>query len=175
MQFGPLLRQVRTSASLSQAALSERTGVARPNVVAYETGRRVPRFDSAIELLDAVGAEVSIEPPVTWRWITYRHRPYAVPSRLWRLPPERALRPFTPGPDLWWSGPPRRYDLAVRADRCRVYELVLREGEPEDIASLVDGTLLCEAWPDLALPRAVADAWAPLVEPAFVHAPERGA
>ena len=37
------------------------------------------------------------------------------------------------------------------------------EGRPADMESIVDGVLLCEAWPDLVLPRALAAAWTPLV------------
>jgi transcriptional regulator with XRE-family HTH domain len=171
MEFGETLRSVRVAAGLTQAQLGQRAGVARPNVVAYETGRREPRFHSAVALLAAAGAEVAVEPPVVWSW-TSGLRPYAVPSRLWRLDPERALRRFEPAVHLWWSGPPRTFDLSRRADRCRLYEIVLREGHPEDIESVVDGVLLCEAWPDLVLPRALRAAWSPLLAPPWPNEPE---
>jgi len=32
--------------------------------------------------------------------------------------------------------------------RLRAYELVLRDGAPADIESIVDGVLLCDAWPE---------------------------
>jgi len=162
MKFAEKLRSVRVAAGLTQAELGARAGVARPNVVAYETGRREPRFDSALALLDAAGAEVAVEPPVVWSW-TSDLRPFAVPSRLWRLDPSVALRSFEPGLHLWWSEPPRSFDLALRAERCRLYEIVLREGRPEDIESLVDGVLLCEAWPELVLPRSLVASWSPLI------------
>ena len=53
--------------------------------------------------------------------------------------------------------------MGQRPDRCRAYELVLREGSPQDIEALVDAVLLCEAWPDLTLPRSLRAAWAPLI------------
>lgn len=162
MTFAETLRSVRVAAGLTQAEVGARVGVARPNVVAYETGRREPRFDSAMALLGAAGADVTVEPPVVWSW-TSGLRPYAVPSRLWRLDPALALRTFEPGLHLWWSGPSRSFELAHRAERCRVYEIVLREGRPEDIVSVVDGVLLCEAWPDLVLPRALVASWSPLI------------
>jgi len=162
MTFAERLRTVRVAAGLTQAELGLRAGVARPNVVAYETGRREPRFDSAVALLDAAGADVVVEPPVVWSWTTGM-RPYAVPSRLWRLDPAVALRSFEPGLHLWWSGPSRSFELALRAERSRIYEIVLREGRPEDIESVVDGVLLCEAWPDLVLPRALVASWTPLI------------
>lgn len=162
MEFAETLRTVRMAAGLTQAQLGARARVARPNVVAYETGRREPRFDSAMALLGAAGAEVAIHSPIVWSW-TGGLRPYPVPSRLWRLEPEQALRAFEPGLHLWWSGPSRTFDLARRADRCRLYEIVLREGRPEDIESVVDGVLLCEAWPDLVVPRSLAASWLPLI------------
>jgi len=162
MTFADTLRLVRHAAGLTQAELGARAGTARPNVAAYEAGRREPLFTSAVGLLAAAGAELVVEPPLQWSWTTGL-RPYAVPSRLWRLAPEDALRSFEPGLHLWWSGPPRTFDLALRDDRCRLYEIVLIEGRPADIETVVDGVLLCEAWPDLVLPRELAAAWTPLV------------
>ena len=162
MRFAERLRTVRVAAGLTQAELGARAGVARPNVVAYEAGRREPRFDSAMALLSAAGADVVVEPPVVWSW-TSGMRPYAVPSRLWRLDPAVALRSFEPGLHVWWSGPPRVFDLALRADRLRAYEIVLREGSPRDIEGVVDGVLLCEAWSDLVLPPSLRVAWSRLV------------
>ncbi len=99
---------------------------------------------------------------MTWSW-TDGLRPYAVPSRLWRLAPKDALRRFDADVHLWWSGPPRGFDLADRQDRLRAYEIVLREGAPADIEQIVDGVLLCEAWRDLVLPRTLRAAWGHLI------------
>jgi hypothetical protein len=44
-----------------------------------------------------------------------------------------------------------------------VYEIVLTEGEPEDIREYVDGLLLVDLWPVLALPTPVRVAWAPQI------------
>ncbi len=163
VDFAEMLRVARAASGLTQAALGERSGIARPNIAAYEHGRREPLFDTAMRMLEAAGAEVEIGPAVTWTW-TEDRRPYAVPSRLWRLAPSVCLRRFDPGPHLWWSGPRRDLDLAHRRDRLRAYEIVLREGSPHDIEDIVDGVLLCEAWSDLTLPRSLRSAWAPLVE-----------
>jgi len=160
--FANLLRSARAAAGLTQLALAERAGIARPNIAAYEHGRREPLFDTAMTLLDAAQAHVEIESKIEWTWTDAR-RPYAIPSRLWRLSAADCLRRFDPGPHLWWSGPPRKLDLALRSDRLRAYELVLREGAPSDIEAIVDGVLLCEAWPDLTLPRSLRAAWNALI------------
>lgn len=160
--FASALRAARSTAGLTQAALAQRAGIARPNIAAYEHGRREPLFDTAMTLLNAAEAQVAIEPTIEWKWTDDR-RPYAIPSRLWRLPPAECLRRFDPGPHLWWSGPRRVLDLAQRGDRLRAFELVLREGTPRDIEAIVDGVLLCEAWPDLTLPRPLRTAWNALI------------
>ena len=173
-EFRSTLRAARLASGLTQVELSERSGVALPNITAYESGRREPLFHSAVELLDAAGAELVIEMPVAWSW-TEGRRPYAVPSRLWRLAPQRALGRFDPGSHLWWSGPPRSFDLALREDRARAYEIVLREGAPADIEQVVDGMLLCEAWAGLVLPRELRAGWNPLIASATENSIVRAA
>jgi hypothetical protein len=64
---------------------------------------------------------------------------------------------------LNWSAPGRVFDLRSRADRARLYEIVLQEGTPADILAYVDGALLVDLWEDLVLPRTVRSAWAPLI------------
>lgn len=59
-----------------------------------------------------------------------------------------------------WSGPPRRYDMADRRDRARVYEQVLREGTEDDVRRYIVVNDLIDLWDDLVLPRAVSQAWA---------------
>jgi len=162
VEFGPTLRSARKAAGLTQEALARRVGTARPNIPAYEHGRREPRFDTAVALLEAAGADLHIDEPVGWSWTSGR-RPYAVPLRLWRLSVADALRVLELGLHLWWSGPPRRFDLADRRERMRAYEIVLREGTPVDIEAIVDGLLLCECWDELVLPAELRHAWTPVL------------
>ncbi len=163
MMFSKVLSEARRAAGLTQAEVSALSGVARPNIAAFESGRREPRWNTAVLTLEATGATIDVEQPVTWSWTNGR-RPYAVPSRLWRLPLVEAFRVLTPGFHLWWSGPSPQFDLADRSERSRTYELVLREGTPNDIASVVDGALLVEAWPDLILPAELRQAWRHLID-----------
>jgi hypothetical protein len=65
---------------------------------------------------------------------------------------------------LNWSEPGRRFNLADRGDRARVYEIVLCEGQAEDLVTYIDGALLVDLCNDLVLPRDVRAAWAPVVE-----------
>lgn len=62
---------------------------------------------------------------------------------------------------LAWSGDDRATDLADRDERIAAYELVLREGTPDDDLRYVDPTLLPDAFKELNLPAAVRTAWQP--------------
>lgn len=64
---------------------------------------------------------------------------------------------------LNWSAPGRVFDLRSRADRARVYEIVLQEGRPADILAYVDGALLLDLWDELVLPRTVRSMWTPAI------------
>jgi transcriptional regulator with XRE-family HTH domain len=163
MKFAKVLFDARTAAGLTQAELETRSGVARPNIAAFEAGRRQPRWETAVRTLEAAGATIDIVEPVVWSWTAGR-RPYAVPSSLWRLPLRDAFRSFTPGPHLWWSGPAPQFDLSDRNDRARAYELVLREGQPEDIRSVIDAALAIDAWPELVVPAELRQAWQPIID-----------
>jgi hypothetical protein len=90
-------------------------------------------------------------------------KPTWIPDRLPRVDVVRALAAVELPLHLNWSAPGRVFDLRSRADRARVYEIVLQEGTPVDIMAYVDGVLLVDLWEDLVLPRAVRSAWAPLV------------
>lgn len=163
MKFAEVLLNARAAAGLTQAELEALSGVARPNIAAFEAGRREPRWETATRTLEATGATIGIVEPITWAWTTGR-RPYAVPSRLWRLPLRVAFRAFTPGPHLWWSESTPSFDLEDRDDRARAYELVLREGQPDDIRSILDGALLIDAWPNLVVPAELRQAWQPIID-----------
>lgn len=166
MDFGNELRSERLRRGLTQADIATATGIARPNIAAYETGRREPRLSTATELLAAVNSTLTITPVITWIW-TDGLRPYAVPARLWRLPIHQALATITVGQHLWWSGPDRTLDLADRQQRRRAYEIVLREGTPDDIQSTIDGLLLIEAWARLVIPGRLRQAWTPIIDAAL--------
>ncbi len=51
------------------------------------------------------------------------------------------------------------YDMAVRADRLRVYEQVLREGTEADVRHYVDPKDLAELFDELVLPPTVRRTW----------------
>ncbi|OKI34481.1 hypothetical protein A6A25_24705 [Saccharothrix sp. CB00851] len=59
--------------------------------------------------------------------VTPRGRVVFTLSELPRLPVDRAISVVTLPIHLNWSAPGRRFNLAKRPERARVYEIVLRE------------------------------------------------
>ncbi|MCX7619500.1 MAG: helix-turn-helix domain-containing protein [Acidimicrobiales bacterium] len=57
--YGQFLRRVRESRGLTQAELSEISGVSQPNISAFENDRRTPTIDTLNRLLVACGYELA--------------------------------------------------------------------------------------------------------------------
>lgn len=165
MDPGRMLAEARQRAGLSQDELAERAGTSRPTLSAYEHGHRSPTLRTASRLLAAAGFELTATARVEFtEHPTARGRTVALPSLLSRLSPAYALARVTLPLHLNWSDPARTFDLRDRAHRARVYEIVLREGTPEDVLNYIDGVLLVELWNDLVLPRDIRAIWTPLIE-----------
>src|SRR5246127_836791 len=164
MNAAELLEQVRASSGLTQEELARRAGTSRPTLSAYEHGRKSPTVATFARLLSRAGWELAALPQVSFtQQSSARGRPTWVPDRLPRLDVARALAVVELPLHLNWSAPGRVFDLRSRADRARVYEIVLQEGTPADILNYVDGALLVDLREDLVLPRGVRSAWAPLI------------
>ena len=65
---------------------------------------------------------------------------------------------------LWWSGQSPVFDLTIKAERRRVYELVLQVGSAQDVEQLIDPDLLCQEWDTLIRPAAVRETWQPWID-----------
>jgi transcriptional regulator with XRE-family HTH domain len=160
-----LLEQVRQQAGLSQEELAARAGTSRTTISAYEHGRKSPTLATASRLLATAGYELIASPKVAFTQVQLRHgRPIFVSDRLWRQPIEATFTDVTLPLGLNWSRPGAVFRLSDRRQRARCYEIVLREGAPADLLRYVDGALLVDLWPDLVLPRAVREAWQPLID-----------
>ena len=159
-----LLEQVRVGSGLTQEELARRAGTSRPTLSAYEHGRKSPTVTTFVRLLAQAGWDLAVQPRVSFTQQTSpRGKPTWIPDRLPRLDVMHALAVVELPLHLNWSAPGRVFDLKSRADRARLYEIVLQEGAPADILAYVDGALLVDLWEDLVLPRTVRSAWAPLI------------
>ncbi len=164
MTSNALLAAARLEAALSQTELAAAAGTSRPTLSAYENGRKSPTLAVAARILDAAGFELTIQRPVRFREAgADRGRPIMVPTTLPRVDPRAATARVVLPLHLNWSDPGRAFNLRERRERARVYEIVLREGTPDDILAYVDGALLIDLWDDLILPRPIRTAWQPLI------------
>ncbi len=164
MSEANLIRRARDSAGLPQGELAMRAGTSRPTLSAYEHGRKAPSLPTAARIVGAAGFDLALTPRVEFvERPAGRGHPIVVPTALPRLPVEDALAVIELPLHLNWSGPRRPFDLRTRGDRARVYEIVLREGGPDDIRRYVDGALLIDLWDELVLPAAIRSAWSTVV------------
>lgn len=160
-----VLTEAREAAGLSKTDLAERAHTSRSTLSAYEHGRVSPTLETVQRILSAAGHRLTSTPILRWKDVAIgRGRTAAVPNRLPDLAPQDGLRTFTMPLHLDWSRPGRNVHLADRRERARAYEIVLREGTPADIESIVDGSLLLDLWDELLLPRGLRSAWQPLVD-----------
>jgi transcriptional regulator with XRE-family HTH domain len=160
-----LITRARERAGLSKAGLAERAGTSRPTLSAYEHGRVSPTLDTLERILSATGCRLTAIPIIRWREADVgRGRHAAVPDQVPDLPPNEALRSLVLPLHLEWSRSDRRVNLGDRRQRARVYEVVLREGRPSDIESIVDGALLVDLWDEMVLPRQLRAAWQPVID-----------
>lgn len=70
---------------------------------------------------------------------------------------------------IYWSGPDPQgveWDASSTAGRRSLYEVVLREGNLDDVRQLVNGRQLVDVWDRLFLQPWLRAAWEPLVEAA---------
>jgi transcriptional regulator with XRE-family HTH domain len=159
-----LLERARRLAGLSRSELARRAGASRPTLAAYAAGTKSPNLSTAERIIRAAGFELDLVPrPVFHEAAIGRGRAVYVPEVLPRPPLDQALGKVQLPLHLNWSQPGREFDLADRQERARVYEIVLREGTPQDLTSYIDGALLVDLWPDLILPAEVRRAWQPLI------------
>jgi transcriptional regulator with XRE-family HTH domain len=173
MNTADLLTRARHEARLTQSELATRARTSRPTLSAYEHGRTSPTLETAARLLAAAGQELTAVPQVKFvERVLSRGRTALVPTSLPRLTPRQALATITLPLHLNWSQPNREFRLAERDRRALVYEIVLREGTPQDVLAYIDGALLVDLWNSLVLPRDVRAAWSEVVDSALQQAPQ---
>ncbi len=164
MSTPSLLLRARQAAGLSQDEMARRAGTSRPTLSAYEHDRKSPSLTTAARVLAAAGFELGLEPRIAFIERTVsRGRAITVPSHLPRLDVDAAFAVVELPLHLNWSDRGRTFDLRDRRQRMRVYEIVLREGRPDDVLTYVDGALLIDLWDELVLPFEVRAGWSSLV------------
>ncbi len=160
-----LITEVREAAGLSKTELAARAGTSRSTLSAYEHGRVSPTLETAERILGVTGHRLATVPVLEWLEVEIGGgRSGFVSDGLPELPVREAVRVFEMPLHLDWSVPNRVVDLGDRRQRARAYEVVLREGRPIEIESIVDGALLVDLWDDLVLPRQLRAAWQEVID-----------
>lgn len=163
-EMAGMLVRARRAAGLSQEELARRAGTSRPTLSAYEHGRKSPTADTVERLPAEAGHELVVVPvPRVVEHMTSRGRVVLTLSELPGFRFDRAFSVVTLPIHMNWSDLGRRFNLVNRSERARVYEIVLREGGPEDVITYVGGALLLDLWDELVLPRDVRAAWSSVV------------
>ena len=89
-------------------------------------------------------------------------RPVAVPDDLATLRgPQTGSVRLPLGVYSSGAGPDRIFDLAAKAQRIELYQIVLIDGTVEDVARYINHAELLRLWPRLWLPAYVRHAWEP--------------
>lgn len=159
-----LLLSARRGSGLTQRDLAARAGTSQAALSAYERGAKSPSLAVAARIVRAAGFRLDVVTQVRFELRREpRVRPFWVPDRLWRGKlPECFARVRIP--DATRGGAVRSFDLRRRPHRLRMYELLLRRGEPEELVDWIDGALLVDCWDELRIPTVIRDAWLPVVE-----------
>jgi len=160
-----LIADARRASGLSQAEVARLAGTSRPNVSAFEHGRRSPTLDTLERLLAANGQRLVAVPVLDFeKHVDRRGKPFFVPNQLPQLSPTVSLARVVLPKHVSWSGPQETWDLADRTQRLLAYQLLLAEGDPVDISTFVDGALLIDLWSEMFLPVEIRAAWQPLID-----------
>ena len=163
-----LIEEARIGAGLTQQEMANRGGTSRTTLSAYEHGRKSPNLDTAERLLAVAGYELTLQHRIKFSEVKMpRGRRIHVPNRLWQLNPVDAFRTVQLPLSINWSNPGKEFDLSIRRQRARLYEIVIREGMPKDILKFIDGSLLIDLWQEIVLPQVIRTHWEVTIDAAF--------
>lgn len=174
--LGGAVRHARQEQGLTQAQLAVRAGVGRRFIIDLEAGHTRAELGKTLLVmrvlglqLDAVSAPVSVAeaPDGTVSFTTvagHGGRPVFVPTRLWRLPDQRAQATVQLPRSVYWSGGNDTFDLADEQDRQLAYRILLTEATPDVMVQFIDGDLLTRMWDSMLLPADLRAAWQPVVD-----------
>jgi hypothetical protein len=125
-------------------------------------------LDTAERLLAVAGYELTLQHRIKFSEVKMpRGRRIHVPNRLWHLNPVDAFRTVQLPLSVNWSNPGKEFDLSVRRQRARLYEIVIREGMPKDMLKFIDGSLLIDLWQEIVLPQVIRTHWEVTIDAAF--------
>lgn len=177
MSSRTVIEVARRAASLSQRRLADLARTQQSSISEYERRRKSPTLDVVERLLDAADHELTAKQMVFWDLVEDPEvGSFWVPDKLWAVPVPRCFAKvqafkyvFPAEVTRDWTKYIRTWDLSVTSERIDYYQLVLQHGMEKMVEDSVDGLLLIQAWPEMALPSAMRRAWQPLIDAATKH------
>ena len=163
MDVARLILKARRGSGLSQRDLAERAGTSQATLSAYERGRKSPSLTVAERIVEAAGYRLDLVTQVNFtRQTAPTIKAFWVPDRLWRgRLPECFAKIYLD--DATRFRGVARFDLRRRPQRRRLYELLLRRGQPDEMTDWIDGALLVDLWDDLKIAEVIRQAWQPAI------------
>lgn len=129
----------------------------------YERGLKTPNLAVAERIVEAAGYRLDLVTRVNF---TQHAAPavgaFWVPDRLWRGKLPECFATVYLDDASRFRGV-IRFDLRRRPQRRRLYELLLRRGQPDELIDWIDGALLADLWDDLKIAGVIREAWQPAV------------
>lgn len=129
----------------------------------YERGLKTPSLAVAERIVEAAGCRLDLVTQVNFtQQVAPAFGVFWVPDRLWRGKlPECFAKVYLD--DVTRFRGVTSFDLRRRPQRRRLYELLLRRGQPDELIDWIDGALLVDLWPELKVPEPIRQAWLPAV------------
>ncbi len=159
-----LILSARQGGGLTQEQLAKRAGTSQAALSAYERGLKTPTLAVAGRIVEAAGYRLTLTTGVHFVQHTAKGaRPFWVPDRLWRGRLPECFATVSLQDHAYLRGV-TRLSLRRRPSRRRMYELLLRNGFPEELRDWIDGALLVDLWEELKIPRPIREAWQPAVD-----------
>ena len=163
-----LIAQARELSGFTQSQWSELSSTSRTALSAYENERKSPQLSTVERMFESASIEISLQKKIKFRKVRgARGQSIYVPNRLPSPPLSKALCKSELPLHINWTNKSKVFNFRNENDRKRAYELILQNGKPSDINSLVEGKFLVACWEDLVLPKSVKTAWQPLIDEAM--------
>ena len=158
-----MILNARRGSGLTQRELASRGGTSQAALSEYERGLKTPNLVVAERIVEAAGYRLDLVTQVNFIQHTAPATgPFWVPDRLWRgRLPECFAKIYLD--DATRFRGVVRFDLRRRPQRRRLYELLMRRGQPEEMRDWMDGALLVDVWDDLKIAEVIRRAWRPAI------------
>jgi transcriptional regulator with XRE-family HTH domain len=159
-----LILKARHGSGLNQRDLARRAGTSQATLSAYERGAKSPTLAVTERIVEAAGYHLDLVTQIQFtQHAVPGVRPFWVPDRLWRGNLPNCFATVSLQDRAYLRGV-TRFSLRRRTSRRRMYELLLRNGLPEELRDWIDGALLVDLWTALRIPRPIREAWQPAVD-----------